>query len=80
MLCLAVLVFCVTLTPALYHFNAVRVCERSALARGRYLYSSQIYISDLKWGRERGGKGQMGVGLERAKVSVHRSETMFNIT
>lgn len=27
-----------------------------------------------------GGKGQMGVGLERAEVSVHRSETMFNIT
>lgn len=78
MLCLAVLVFCVTLTPALYHFNAVRVCERSVLAGGRYLYSSQIYISDLKG--EVGGKGQMGVGLERAKVSVHRSETMFNIT
>lgn len=60
MLCLAVLVFCVTLTPALYHFNAVRVCERSALARGRYLYSSQIYISDLKWGREGGAKDRWG--------------------
>lgn len=27
-----------------------------------------------------GGKDRQGVGLERAEVSVHRSETMFNIT
>jgi hypothetical protein len=40
------------------------------------LYLSQIYISDLKQGEQ----GQEGVGLEGAKVSVHRSETMFNIT
>lgn len=32
------------------------------------------------WNGGWGGKGQMGVGLERAEVSVHRSETVFNIT
>lgn len=78
MLCLAVLVFCVTLTLALYHFNAVGVCECSVQA-GRKVF---VFKPDLHFRFEMGvgGKGQMGVGLERAKVSVHRSETMFNIT
>ena len=46
-LCLVVLVFCVTLTPALYHFNAVGCANVRFWSMEGILYSSQIYTSDL---------------------------------
>lgn len=75
-LCLVVLVFCVTLTPALYHFNAFRVCKRSVLVRGRYF----VFRPNLHFRFEMGEQGRERAGLAGAKVSVRSSETMFNIT
>lgn len=51
-LCLVVLVFCVTLTLGLCHFNAVECANVQFWLMGAILYSSQIYISDMKWGGE----------------------------
>lgn len=65
-LCLVVLVFCVTLTLALYHFNAVGCANVQFWWVKGILYSSQIYISDLKWGEARGKGG----GTERGQRSV----------
>lgn len=64
-LCLVAQVFCVTLTPALYHFNSNWCANFQCWSVDGILSPSQIYISDLKGG---------------AKVGVHRFEIMFNIT
>lgn len=65
-LCLVVLVFCVTLTPALYHFSAVGCANVQFWWVKSILYSSQIYISDLKWGETGGKEGR----TERGQRSV----------
>lgn len=66
-LCLVVLVFCVTLTPALYHFNAVGCANVQFWPMEGILYSREIYISDLKWGE---AGGEKGMGLNRGRRSV----------
>lgn len=52
--------------PGIVSFQCSRVCKCSVLVGERYLYSSQIYISDLKWGEARGKGG----GTERGQRSV----------
>ena len=67
-LCLVVLVFCVTLTPALYHFNAVGCANVRFWSMEGILYSSQIYTSDLKWRGVMGRVGRGGAEWEQRSV------------
>lgn len=63
--------------PGIVSFQCSRVCKRSVLVGRRYF----VFKPNLHFRFEmRGARGERGCGWKGAKVSVHRSETMFNIT
>ena len=62
--------------PSIVSFQCSRVCKCSVLVGERYF----VFKPNLHFRFEmRGSWGKKGWDWKRAKVSVHRSETVFNI-